>query len=719
MIEPMLGQRRMLLVYALVIVLIVATHQLLLPLLMYSKHEALAEMFEHGLFTAATIALVVWALRRSEKEHRQRFASFEAVVSGIDSRILSDQPLDDILRFICERLRALYGFESVEIALDDAPAASGGLRVPIVAAGSRLGELVVHSRRRPNASTLEELQGFSEQIALSLVAASAHEQIRLLTVALESAANAIVITDVTGVICWVNPAFTDLTGWPAGEVLGETPRILRSGNHSPAFYRQMWTTLLEGNVWRGEIYNRRRDGTIYAEEQTITPVRDKNGDITHFVAIKQDISERKKQEEQIRYLAMNDALTSLPNRRAFDAMVQRIVHEADGRMQSALLIVDVDDFKLVNDSAGHTAGDQLLAELAQLLQRHLRAGDFLGRLGGDEFVIILQRAGEETALEIAERLRRAVETFRFYDPEVVIDVTISAGIAMLEHGLDARTLLSRADSAMYMAKERGKNRVVSWRAGHEAADELAEAGRWVSRIKGALRDGHFTLAFQPVVRLGNGQTEHFEALIRMIDDDGSLVLPDRFLPLAERYGLMPAIDRWVVEAVLDMLAIFPDVRIFANLSAASIGDEALLAHVEGRIRQSGIRPGRLAFEITESTAVRDFASARNWIRRMKELGCLFALDDFGSGFSSFAWLRSLSVDYVKIDRSFIGDLDTNPTTRALVQAVNTVAHTLGKEVIAEGVETAVHAELLRQLGIEHGQGFHWGEPKVDIFMTVA
>ena len=719
----MLGQRRMLLVYALVVVLIITAHQLVLPLTMHSPHEAAAEMLEHTLFTTATIALVVWALRTSERAHRQKFASFEAVVSGIDSRILSNEPLDDILRFVCARVAALYGFESVQIHLKNdgtpAPDAAGGISVPIVAAGRILGELIVHTAGRPASSTIEELAGFAEQVALSLVAASAHEQIRLLTVAFESAANAIVITDVTGTIVWVNAAFTDLTGWTTDDVLGQTPRILRSGNHSPAFYRQMWSTLLAGNVWRGEIFNRRRDGTIYAEEQTITPVRDKSGAITHFVGIKQDISERKKQEEQIRYLAMNDALTSLPNRRAFDATVQRMVHEADPQMEAALLIIDVDDFKLVNDSAGHTVGDQLLAELAQLLQHHLRAGDFLGRLGGDEFVIILQRAGEEAALEIAERLRRAVESFRFYEPEVVVDVTISAGIAMIENGVDARTLLSRADSAMYMAKQRGKNRIVTWRAGHEAGDELAEAGRWVSRIKGALRDGRFTLAFQPVVRLGSGETEHFEALIRMVDDDDTLIMPDSFLPLAERYGLMPAIDRWVVEAVLDVLSIFPGVRIFANLSAASVGDEGLLAHVETRIRNSGIRPGRLAFEITESTAVRDFASARNWIRRMKELGCLFALDDFGSGFSSFAYLRALSVDYVKIDRSFIGDLDTNPTTRALVQAVNTVAHTLGKEVIAEGVETAVHAELLRQLGIEHGQGYHWGEPKADMFAVTV
>ena len=725
------GQKRMLLVYALVFVLAIGVHQLFDPLTTWFRHQEAAEMIEDGILCVITIAIVMTLLRQSEhrlaaveEEHRQRFASFEAVVSGIDSRILSNEPLDEILRFVCARLRTLYGLESVEIELqhdETRPSrVTGGIRVPIVAGERTLGDLIIRSDGNPPHSTLHELRGFAEQVALSLVAAGAHEQIRLQTVALESAANAILITDINGVICWVNQAFTDLTGWAADDVLGHTPRLLRSGNHSPTFYRQMWTTLLGGHVWRGEMYNRRRDGTIYPEEQTITPVRGKDGAITHFVAIKQDISERKDQEEQIRYLAMNDALTSLPNRRAFDNIVQRVIREtADGGVQAAMVIVDVDDFKLVNDSAGHTIGDQVLAELAQLLQRQLRAGDFLGRLGGDEFVIVLQNVTEEGAFEIAERLRAAVDASRFYEPDVVIDVTVSAGIAMIERGLDARTLLSRADSAMYTAKERGKNRVIAWHADQEVAHGLAEAGRWISRIKAALRDNRFALAFQPIVRLGSGETVHFEALIRMIDDNGEHVQPGAFLPIAERYGLMPAIDRWVIEAVLDMLAIFPEVRIFANLSAASIGDDALLSHIEQRIRASGIVPGRLAFEITESAAVTDFVSARNWIRRMKELGCLFALDDFGSGFSSFAYLRALSVDYVKIDRSFIGDLDTNPTTRALVQAVNTVAHTLGKEVIAEGVETAVHAELLHQLGIEHGQGFHWGEPQCDIFAAAT
>lgn len=536
------------------------------------------------------------------------------------------------------------------------------------------------------------------------------EQIRLLTVACESAANAIVITRVDGAIEWVNPAFTQLTGWTPAEVVGQNPRILRSGNHSRAFYRHMWETLLAGNVWRGEMYNRRKNGEIYAEEQTITPVRDARGEIAHFVGIKQDITQRKRQEEQIRRFALHDTLTNLPNRRAFDSMLERVLWTTHGGATAAILVIDVDDFKLVNDSAGHSIGDQLLSDLAQALEKVLRPGDFIARLGGDEFVVLLQNVGTDRSLAIAERLRATAESLRFEHGGTTLELSISIGLAPIDGSVDAKALLSRADSALYAAKERGKNRTIAYPF---AGLHLAEASEWLARIKSALRDGGFTLLFQPVIRLGSGEVEHYEALVRMSGSGGDELLPERFVPCAERYGLMPQIDRWVFDEVLRTLEQRPALRIFANLSGASLNDESLLAYIESRIRAAALAPGRLSFEITESAAVADFASARNWIRRLKELGCFFALDDFGVGFSSLGYLRALAVDYVKIDRTFIRDVDTNATNRALVQAVKTVAHTLGKEVIAEGVETEAHASVLRELGVEHGQGYHWGRPALD------
>ena len=346
-------------------------------------------------------------------------------------------------------------------------------------------------------------------------------------------------------------------------------------------------------------------------------------------------------------------------------------------------------------------------EIASLLQAQLRPGDFLARLGGDEFVVLIQNAGATLAHDVAERLRRAVELMPFEHNGSAYFVTVSIGVALFSSGEELKSIVAHADSAMYAAKEQGKNRIA-----HDPMDGpgVHEVTLWLSRIRAALRDGGFVLSFQPVIQLGSGAPVHFEALIRMMGEDGTLYMPDQFLPCAERYGLMSQIDRWVFDDVLRILEVEPDIRIFANLSGRSLTDEPLLQHIEECLRASNIAPGRLSFEITETAAVGDLASARNFVRRLKDLGCLIALDDFGVGFSSFGYLRALAVDYVKIDRMFVRDLDTNETNRALVQAVHTVARTMGKGVIAEGVENEAHANVLRDMGIDHAQGYHWGRP---------
>jgi diguanylate cyclase (GGDEF)-like protein/PAS domain S-box-containing protein len=705
--------------------------------------------------------------------YRRRHELLQSIIHEIDGSILRGQPLPTILEFICTQLVALNGYALVQISvkrsdgaisirgaagpaldfLEDirvrwdrgpeslgptgiairegrmqirdiesdpyfAPwrqkAAAHGLRsaiaLPLSAHGDVLGALTIFSTK-PHAFDAEvndEMGSFANEIALSILAGLGQQKIELQRVALEAAANAIVITDADAVIEWVNPAFTALTGWTAEEVIGDTTRILRSGNHSRTFYSLMWQQLKRGEAWRGEMYNRRKDGTLYPEEQTITPVRNEKGEIAHFVAIKQDISERKRQEEQIRFLALHDPLTALPNRRAFEATLERLAHDTRGGRGAAMFILDIDDFKLVNDSAGHPVGDQLLVEMTALLQNQLRPGDFLARLGGDEFVVLLQNVSEHLAHDIAERLRATVEHSSFEHDGTTHPVTISIGVALLSPAEDPQTTVAHADAAMYAAKERGKNRVALYAP--ETGEGAHEVIRWLARVRSALRDGHLFLTFQPVIQLGSGMPLHYEALVRMRADDGSTYLPEQFLPCAERYGLMPQIDRWVFEEVMRILENRPEMRIFANLSGRSLTDEPLLRHIEETIRASRLEPGRISFEITETAAVGDLASARNWVRRLKELGCLIALDDFGVGFSSLGYLRALEVDYVKIDRSFVHDLSTNPTNRALVQAVNTVAQAMGKEVIAEGVESEAHADLLRGMGIDHAQGFHWGRP---------
>lgn len=705
--------------------------------------------------------------------HRRRRELLQSIIHEIDGAILRGQRSESILEFICSQLVELNGYALVQISIKQrggrisirgsagaasafldgidvrwdqgaeslgptgrairegrvqicdiesdpnferwrSKAAEHGLKssvsLPLAAHGQVLGALTLFSTSKDafTEDMNDELGSFADEIALSIIAGMGQDKIRLQRVALQSAANAIVITDTNGVIEWVNPAFTTLTGWTAEEAIGDTPRILRSGNHSRTFYARMWQQLNAGEIWRGEMFNRRKDGTIYPEEQTITPVRDESGRIAHFVAIKQDISERKQQEEQIRFLALHDALTSLPNRRAFEAKLARFTHDARASRNAAILVLDVDEFKLVNDTAGHPVGDELLIEITSLLQAQLRPGDFLARLGGDEFVVLLQNVEKDLARDIAERLRSAVEAMWFEHEGIVYTVTISVGIAMLGADDDPKTLVAHADTAMYSAKEHGKNRVASYPLA--SGEVVHEVTRWLARVRSALRDGGFTLTFQPIIQLGNGEPLHFEALIRMRGEDGAVIPPDKFLPAAERYGLMPQIDRWVFDEVMNILESERTLRIFMNLSARSLNDEPLLTYIEERLRASNIEPGRISFEITETAAISDLGSARNWIRRLKDLGCLIALDDFGVGFSSFGYLRALAVDYIKLDRTFVRDLDTNATNRALVQAVNTVARTLGKEVIAEGVESEAHADALRAIGVDHGQGYHWGLP---------
>lgn len=586
------------------------------------------------------------------------------------------------------------------------------LSVPLVSDEQVRGVLVIYAGQPEtfDEKTVSLLARFGDQLALSLVAASQLSRIELQTAALEAAANAVVITDREGKIEWVNPAFTELTGYSKEEVVHLTPRILKSGVQSDFYYEQLWQTILTGNVWRGELYNARKDGTVYVEEQTITPVKGPDGAIHHFISIKQDVTARRRTEERIRYLALHDPLTDLPNRRALEASLERIIARARRGTPSTLLLLDLDNFKVVNDSVGHPSGDRVLVDLARLLLADLRPGDEVARLGGDEFVILLEGIPLEVGRLTAERLRRLVDGHSFVVGEKSFDLGISIGVVPIDGRLDAAAVLSVADSALYAAKDRGRNRVVVFDSSAWRKMAVSETSEWASKVKEGLRDGGLLLHYQPIFRIETGKAVHYEALVRLAGPDGQVVPPSRFLGAAEKFGLMPQLDRWVVGQVLAVLKARPELEIFVNLSGASLGHEELIGEIEELVRGSGVGPGRLAFEITETSAVSDLGAVTQWMRRLKDLGCRFALDDFGIGFSSFGYLQSLPADYVKIDGSFIRDLDANPSNRALVKAIDTVAHTLGKETIAESVESAASLALLRELGVEFAQGYALGRP---------
>ena len=617
------------------------------------------------------------------------------------------------------RQQLVDALEDPRVALWKDAAARWGLgaalAVPLVASDRVLGVLSCYARKAGafDEATVAPITRFADQVALSLVEAEQLELIQLQTTALEATANAVVITDREGRVEWVNRAFTDLTGFELAEACGSTLRILKSGVQADFYYEKMWETILGGHVWRGEIQNRRKDGTVYVEEQTITPVTGADGAIHHFIAVKQDVTQRKRTEERILYLALHDPLTDLGNRRSVEESLERVVVRARRGVPGSLLFLDLDHFKVVNDTLGHAAGDTVLVELARLLGTIRRPGDEIARLGGDEFVLVLEGIPVDAGRMMAERLRQAVHEHRFLVSGSRFDLSVSIGVVPIDGRLNPSALLALADSALYAAKERGRNRVVLV-DGSVSPTPLSEASVWASRVKDALRDRRFLLAYQPIFRLETGRTAHYEALLRLRDEGGGLVGPGAFLPAAEQFGLLPQIDTWVVDEVLSLLKRRDDVEVFVNLSGASLGEEGHLLALEERIRESGIGRGRLAFEVTETTAVRDIISAREWMRRLRELGCRFALDDFGIGFSSFSYLQSLPADFVKIDGSFIRDLDTNLANQALVKAIDTVAHTLGKETIAEQVENLGSVAVLRELGVEFGQGFALGEPKPDL-----
>lgn len=427
--------------------------------------------------------------------------------------------------------------------------------------------------------------------------------------------------------------------------------------------------------------------------------------------LKREVDERRRSEEKLRFMATHDPLTDIPNRYHFAEKLREASLAAGLQNKSALILIDLDNFKVINDTFGHKAGDQLLVDMARLLKKNIRSNDVLARLGGDEFGILLDDTDAVKAARAAEQFRRLLDEGELCvdTQQVCFNLTISIGVVIIDGTLDEQELLSSADTALYAAKEEGKNRISIIESAQDKA-KLSETNIMVNKIKTALRENQFELHFQPVCDAA-GEIVHYEALIRLRNEDGSVLYPNSFIPVAERFGLMAQIDRWVVTTAVKILNDYPgQQRLFVNLSGISLGDKALLAFIETKIRKSGIEPERIGFEITETTAVKDLTQAENWIKRLKALGCCFALDDFGVGFSSFSYLSALPVDYLKIDGSFVREIDSNQRQLALVKAMNSVAHTLGKKTIAEFVENQSIARLLGDIGVDCGQGYYYGKP---------
>ncbi|MGH8222601.1 MAG: putative bifunctional diguanylate cyclase/phosphodiesterase, partial [Woeseiaceae bacterium] len=423
-----------------------------------------------------------------------------------------------------------------------------------------------------------------------------------------------------------------------------------------------------------------------------------------------DLRLRQEYAAKLAYHASHDPLTNLVNRLEFENRLRLALHTAATQeRQHVVMYLDLDQFKIVNDTSGHAAGDQLLRQVSALLKEQVREGDTLARLGGDEFGVLLENCPMQEAIRIADDLRLCIADFRFVTEGGSFSVGVSIGVVQVADGMLTLTdVLSAADAACYMAKDKGRNRVQFYRP-HDSEISLRRGEmEWVTRLQRALEEGRFTLYAQRIHPIGGQDSRgaHHELLLRMLDEHGAIVPPMAFIPAAERYGMMPMIDQWVIEnAFARISSLGSDGGNFAiNISGTSIGDERFLEFVREQFRRYAMRPRSICFELTETAAVANFDKAARFFGEMKSLGCLFSLDDFGAGMSSFGYLRHLPVDFIKIDGSFVKDMADDPVDLATVRAINDVGHVMGKQTIAEFVDGETTLASLREIGVDFAQG---------------
>jgi diguanylate cyclase (GGDEF)-like protein/PAS domain S-box-containing protein len=540
------------------------------------------------------------------------------------------------------------------------------------------------------------------------------DALRKLSQAVEQSPAMVMLTDPAGNIEYVNPKFTRTTGYNPEEVLGKNPRILKSGETSPEEYRKLWEIISAGEEWHGEFHNKRKDGTFFWEHASISPVRDENGAISHFLAIKEDITERKSYEEQLQHLATHDDLTGLANRALLqDRLEQSILFaRRSGRLVAALLL-DLDRFKIINDSLGHSFGDRLLQIAADRLRESVRGADTVARLGGDEFVILLAEvANEEDVGKVAKKiLDRLTAPFIIDDREIT--VTASLGISIFPRdGEDEETLIRNADIAMYRAKEE-RNAFCLYTP--EMNIVVHEAMEMESDLRRALERGEFLLHYQPKVNLTTGTITGAEALLRWQHPVRGMIAPGMFIPLAEETGLILPIGEWVLKKICEQIKQWqaqnlPVVPIAANLSARQFRNDELGEIIRRILHSSDVSADLLELELTESMIMRNPQSSAETMQRLNDLGVRMALDDFGTGYSSLNYLRRFPVACLKIDRSFICDVAEDPSASAVATSIIAIAHSLGLQAVAEGVETEEQLEFLRRCGCDSYQGYLFCAP---------
>jgi diguanylate cyclase (GGDEF)-like protein/PAS domain S-box-containing protein len=553
---------------------------------------------------------------------------------------------------------------------------------------------------------------------------AAEESLRLYANMFENSGEAIMVTDQENRIVAVNPALTRLTGYSGEELHGQNPRILASQRTPPETYQALWASLHASGFWQGELWDRRKDGHAYPKWASISVIRDAAGRITHHIASFTDISERKAAEERIERLAHHDTLTGLFNRFNLENRLgQALLTARRTAAPLAVIFIDMDRFKLINDTLGHQVGDHLLVEVAARLKASVRESDIVARLGGDEFVVVL--TGMESALDampVAGKILHALGQPYEVDGHI-LHSSPSIGVSVFPgDGTDAETLMKNADTAMYHAKEQGRNNVQFFTADmNAAASERLELER---DLRSAIAAGTLEVHYQPQVSARDGGVRGVEALARWRHPQHGMVPPLKFIPIAEEAGLIETLGAWVLEAACRQLAAWravgiDRVRMAVNLSAHQLRSSHLVGQVRDCIARYGLQPGDLELEVTESVAMENPERAVSQLQALRDLGVMLAIDDFGTGYSSLAYLKLLPIQVLKLDRAFVRDIETDANDAAISAATLALARSLGLAVVAEGVETAAQRDFLAAHGCDYLQGYLFGRPEPAATWTAA
>jgi diguanylate cyclase (GGDEF)-like protein/PAS domain S-box-containing protein len=543
-------------------------------------------------------------------------------------------------------------------------------------------------------------------------------------VTLQSIGDGVVTTDAEGYIDYINPVAQDLTGWDmrgaSGKPITEIMTIINE--HTRATVENpVMRCLKDGRVItlaENSILITRQSDEIPIQDSA-APIRDRIGNIIGSVMVFHDTSKESRLFRQLSYQASHDSLTGLINRREFENCLVSGIEDlrSDPDKTHALLYLDLDQFKVVNDTFGHTAGDELLRQLSEIVQKQIRTTDIFSRLGGDEFGILLERCDDQRAMDVAEAIRNSIEGYRFEWKESFTTIRVSIGVVIVTaDDLDVASLMSSADVACYSAKDMGRNQVHLYK--DSDASLRHEEMKWVSRITSAVEDDRLELFYQPIIGINdaNGSARgHYELLLRMRDEGGELVGPDQFIPSAERYNLMSTLDRWVIHKALTELADRHSegearYTLAINLSGTSLSEDRFLDFVIDELKRQKLPNGAICFEITETAAISNLSRVVHFMQTLKKLGVKFSLDDFGSGLSSFTYLKNLPVDYLKIDGQFVSNVVDDSVDESMVKAISEVGHAMGIETIAERVETKQVLDKLGALGVEFAQGYYIARP---------